>query len=61
MQSTSLYKIARALDSSLGNVLENMAMGIAKLHYQVSPHVEGILYKEQTDLIAELPEAYKKT
>ena len=52
--------LARSLDSSLGNMLENMAISIAKLHYQVSQHVEGILFKEQTDLIAELHEAYKR-
>ncbi len=52
--------LARSLDSSLGNLLENMAIQIAKLHYTVSQHVEGILYKEQTDYIAELLEQYKR-
>lgn len=52
--------LARSLDSSLGNMLETMAIKIAELSYQVSKHVEGILYKEQTDRIAELLESYKR-
>lgn len=52
--------LARSLDSSLGNMLEKMAVQIASLHYTVSKHVEGILYKEQTDYIAELLEQYKR-
>ena len=52
--------LARSLDSSLGNMLESMAISIAKLNYDVSQHVEGILYKEQTDYIAELLEQYKR-
>lgn len=52
--------LARSLDSSLGNMLESMAIEIAKLTYTVSKHVEGILYKEQTDRIAELLESYKR-
>ncbi len=52
--------LARSLDSSLGNMLEKMAINIAKLHYTVSQHVEGKLYKEQTDYIAELLEQYKR-
>lgn len=52
--------LARSLDSSLGNMLESMAISIAKLNYEVSQHVEGILYKEQTDYIAELLEQYKR-
>lgn len=53
--------LARSLDSSLGNMLESMAISIAKLNYEVSQHVEGILYKEQTDFIAELLEQYKRS
>lgn len=53
--------IARPLDSSLGNMLEGMAISIAKLNYEVSQHVEGTLYKEQTDYIAELLEQYKRS
>lgn len=52
--------LARSLDSSLGNMLEAMAISIAQLNYEVSQHVEGILYKEQTDRIAELLESYKR-
>lgn len=52
--------LARSLDSSLGNMLESMAISIAELNYQVSRHVEGVLYKEQTDRIAELLESYKR-
>lgn len=48
--------LARSLDSSLGNMLEKMAIRIASLNYTVSQHVEGVLYKEQTDYIAELLE-----
>ena len=53
--------LARSLDSSLGNMLEDMAISIAMLNYDVSQHVEGTLYKEQTDYIAELLECYKNT
>lgn len=53
--------LARSLDSSLGNMLEKMAIQIARLHYDVSQHVEGRIYQEQTDYIAELLEAYKNT
>lgn len=53
--------LARSLDSSLGNMLEGMAISIASLNYEVSQHVEGTLYKEQTDYIAELLEQYKRS
>lgn len=52
--------LARSLDSSLGNMLEKMAISIAQLHYTVSQHVEGILYKEQTNHIADILEQYKR-
>lgn len=52
--------LARSLDSSLGNMLERMAISIAGLNYKVSQHVEGTLYNEQTDYIAELLEQYKR-
>lgn len=52
--------LARSLDSSLGNMLESMAISIAELNYDVSQNVEGTLYKEQTDYIAELLEQYKR-
>lgn len=51
--------LARSLDSSMGNMLEMMAINIARLHYSVSQFVEGVIYKEQTDFIAELLESYK--
>jgi uncharacterized OsmC-like protein len=51
--------LARSLDSSLGNMLEKMAIQIAELHYKVTQHVEGKLYKAQTDYIAEILEEYK--
>lgn len=52
--------LARSLDSSLGNMLESMAISIAELNYTVKKHVEGHLYQEQTDYIAELLEQYKR-
>ena len=42
-------------------MLEDMAISIAQLSYTVSKHVEGTLYKEQTDRIAELLESYKRS
>lgn len=53
--------LARSLDSSLGNMLERMAIKIASLNYEISQHVEGPIYQEQTDYIAELLESYKNT
>ena len=52
--------LARSLDSSLGNMLEKMAIKIATMNYAVNQSVEGTLYKEQTDYIAELLEQYKR-
>jgi hypothetical protein len=51
--------LCRSLDSSLGNMLEAMAISIAEMHYRVSQQVEGVLYDNQTDFIAELLEQYK--
>ena len=51
--------LVRSLDSSLGNMLEGMAINIAKLFYEVNKSVEGELYPEQTSKIAEFLEAYK--
>ena len=51
--------LARSLDSSIGNMIEKMAMNIASLFYSVSKSVDGFLYQSQTDKIAELLEAYK--
>lgn len=51
--------LARSLDSSLGYMLEKMAINIASLFYEVSQSVEGYLYPQQTSKIAELLESYK--
>ncbi len=51
--------LVRSLDSSLGNMLEKMAINIARLNFNVSQHVEGPLMPEQTRFIAELLEEYK--
>jgi hypothetical protein len=53
--------LVRSLDSSLGNMLEGMAINIAKLFYDVNKSVEGELYPEQTSKIAEFLEAYKNS
>jgi len=53
--------LVRSLDSSLGNMLEGMAVNIAKLFYDVDKKVEGVLYPEQTAKIAEFLEGYKNT
>lgn len=42
-------------------MIETLAMSIAELHYEVKRHVDGVLYKKQTDFIAELLERYKNT
>ena len=52
--------LARSLDSSLGNMLEQMAISIARLHYTVTQHVEGVLYQQQTEFIADILEEYKR-
>ena len=51
--------LVRSLDSSMGNMLEKMAINIAKLFYDVSKSVNGKLYPKQTSKIAELLEGYK--
>jgi len=53
--------LVRSLDSSLGNMLEGMAINIAKLFYEVNKSVEGELYPEQISKIAEFLEAYKNS
>lgn len=53
--------MCRSFDSSLGNMLEGLAINIAKLFYSVSEEVTGALYPEQTAKIAELLEAYKNS
>lgn len=51
--------LSRSLDSSLGNMLEKMAIAIAKISYRVYRHVEGVIYKEQIEFIADLLASYK--
>jgi hypothetical protein len=53
--------MCRSFDSSLGNMLETLAVNIAELFYTVSQNVTGVLYPEQTAKIAELLEAYKNS
>lgn len=52
--------LSRSLDSSLGNMLEKMAIALAEQNYDVKRSVEGPLYKEQTQLIADILEKYKR-
>jgi len=51
--------LVRSFDSSLGNMLETLAVGIAGFFYDVADEVNGPLYPAQTARIAELLEAYK--
>ena len=53
--------LVRSLDSSMGNMLEKMAINIARLFYDVTKSVEGELYPQQTAKIAELLEGYKNS
>ena len=53
--------LCRSFDSSLGNMLENLAVSIASFFYTVTDKVSGSLYPEQTAKIAELLEAYKNS
>lgn len=52
--------LVRSLDSSLGNMLEKLAINIAKFSYDVESEVQGPLGPEQTSKIAELLEKYKR-
>lgn len=52
--------LARSLDSSLGNLIERMAIEIARLHYEVKQEVSGTLTVAQTQAIATLLESYKR-
>jgi len=52
--------LVRSLDSSLGNMLEKLAINIAGFSYEVKKRVEGPLSIEQTRGIAELLEKYKR-
>ena len=51
--------LVRSFDSSLGNMIEKLAISIASLSFEVRRNVEGPLSNEQTGIIAELLEAYK--
>jgi hypothetical protein len=52
--------LVRSLDSSLGDMLEGLAISIAKLSYSVSREVVGYLSGRQTQKIARLLEEYKR-
>src|SRR3989338_1867081 len=52
--------LVRSLDSSLGKMLEKLAINIAKFSYEVKQNVEGPLSLKQTQDIAALIEKYKK-
>ena len=52
--------LVRSLDSSLGNMLETLAVNIARLSFEVYKSVEGPLSLAQTQGIAELLERYKR-
>ncbi len=52
--------LVRSLDSSLGNMLEKLAIGIAEFSYEVKREVQGPLGPEQTGKIADLLEKYKR-
>ena len=51
--------LVRSLDSSLGNMLEKMAIKLAEQSYEVRSNVQGPLSVNQTRQIAELLENYK--
>jgi hypothetical protein len=52
--------LVRSLDSSLGDMLEGLAVSIAKLSYTVEREVAGYLSENQTHKIARLLEEYKR-
>lgn len=52
--------LARSLDSSLGNMLETMAINIAKLFYDVSQNVEGYISTKQINQISDILENYTR-
>ena len=51
--------LVRSLDSSLGNMLEAMAINIAEHFYKVERKVEGFIKPEQIQHIARILESYK--
>ena len=52
--------LVRSLDSSLGTMLEKMAMNIATLSFEMKNEVSGVITNNQVNLIAELLEGYKR-
>lgn len=52
--------LVRSFDSSLGNILESLAINIDKLFYKVNKKVEGPLSVKQTNTIAEILENSKR-
>lgn len=52
--------LARSLDSSLGNMLETMAINIAKLFYEVNTSVEGHISTKQINHISDILESYTR-
>ena len=52
--------LVRSFDSSLGNMLEKLAINIATLSYEVKKAVEGNMSARQTQKIAEILELYKR-
>jgi hypothetical protein len=52
--------LVRSFDSSLGTMLERLAILIAEMSYEVRRHVDGYLSGEQTAEIARLLEAYRR-
>lgn len=51
--------LMRSLDSSLGSLVEGIALAVAEENFEVSRDVEGQLFKSQTAAIAQLLEQYK--
>lgn len=52
--------LSRSLDSSLGNMLEAMAVNIARLFYEVNKKVDGYISLQQINLISEILERYTR-
>lgn len=52
--------LVRSLDSSLGSMLEKLAINIANFSYEVKREVQGPLGPNQTSEIADLLEKYKR-
>jgi hypothetical protein len=52
--------LVRSFDSTLGNMLEKMAINIARLSYEVKEEVIGTITSQQTTQIARILEEYKR-